>query len=151
MIARRKFNHTAAGLLSKFLTRYNDVDGYWALGVLYTEARASANRVELDMLGGTAHPASPVCIDVARSWALHLRQALARHGVSPEALATASLAIEFGLPPRPRRPGHIEYGDPFLCSLRLVSRDGREFARQERGHCMPHEAFRGRRSMRRAG
>ena len=79
MIARRKFNHITAGLLSKFLTRYNDIDGYWALGVMYTEARAFDSRVEIDMLHGVAQPDCAACTSVARTWALYLREALGRH------------------------------------------------------------------------
>lgn len=147
MIARRKLNHTGAGLLSKFLTRYNDVDAYWALGVLYTEARMVAMRVDIDMLDGSVEPALPACVSVGRTWALHLRQALARHGIAPDALVTAIISIEFGLP-LPERPGYPECGDPFVCTLRLRSRDGREFVRQAQSCCMPHEEHSGRRSVR---
>jgi hypothetical protein len=148
MISNHKFNHTVCGLLSKFIGRNNDYQGYWAPGVLYTEARLSGKRVELDLLAASAQPPSPACAGMARTWAHYLRQALERHGVSPDALAAASISIEFGLPPVPKRPGFVEHGDPFLCSLRLLSRDGRKFVRQEQAHCMPHEEFRGRRSSR---
>ena len=154
MIARRKFNHITAGLLSKFLTRYNDIDGYWALGVLYTEARAFNRRVEIDMLHGRAQPDCPACMSVARTWALYLREALARHGIAPDAVTAATISLEFGLAPMPKLPGYPRdhnYGADFAASLRLESRDGRAFARQDRGYCMPHEEFWGRRSTRRAG
>lgn len=150
MIARRKFNHTVAGLLSKFLARDNDIDGYWTPGVLYTEARAAANRVELDLLGTVAAPASPACLSVARTWTFYLGEALGRHGISPDALAAASISIEFGLPLAQARPGYIAFGDPFQCSLRLLCGDGRELVRRKVAHCMPHEAFWGTRSTRRS-
>ncbi|WP_409266426.1 hypothetical protein [Massilia sp. BHUDP2] len=154
MIARRKFNHITAGLLSKFLTRNNDFDGYWALGVLYTEARAFDKRVEIDMLHGRVQPDCPACTSVARTWALYLRAALARHGIAPDALAAVTLSLEFGLAPMPKLPSYPydhKYGADFRASLRLQSRDGRVFVRQDRGYCTPHEEFRGTRSTRRAG
>lgn len=147
MIAKRKFNHTAAGLLSKFISRNNDIDGYWGLGVLYTEARASANRVAFDLLDGAAQPASPVCISAARTWSLYLRVALARHGLTSQALVAATVSIEFGLP-LPKRPLYIPYGDPFVCVVHLLSADGREFTRQKIGYCLPNDQFHGRRSAR---
>lgn len=153
MIARRKFNHITAGLLSKFLTRYNDIDGYWALGVMYTEARAFDSRVEIDVLHGVARPDSPACTDMARSWALDLRAALARHGIAPDALAAATMSLEFGVAPMPKLPNYPydhNYGPDFRASLRLQSSDGCVFVRQDRGYCTPHEEFRGRRSTRRA-
>lgn len=154
MIARRKFNHITAGLLSKFLTRYNDIDGYWALGVLYTEARGFGSRVEIDMLHGRAQPDLPACMSVARSWAVNLREALGRHGIAPDALAAVTISLEFGLAPLPKLPSypyHHNYGPDFRATLRLQSRDGRTFVRQDRGYCTPHEEFWGRRSARPAG
>ena len=154
MIARRKFNHITAGLLSKFLTRYNDIDGYWALGVMYTESRACGNRVEIDVLHGRARPDFPACSSMARSWALNLREALGRHGIAPDALAAASMLLEFGLAPMPNipcYPNDHKFGADFRATLRLQSRDGRTFVRQDRGYCMPHEEFWGRRSTRWTG
>lgn len=150
MIAKSKFNHTAAGLLSKFISRNNDIEGYWGLGVLYTEARASANRVTLDLLEETAQPASPVCVGAARTWARYLRLALARHGISAQALSAASVSIEFALA-LPIRPRYIPYGDPFVCLVHLRSADGREFIRRTTGYCLPHDQFQGSRSTRWTG
>jgi hypothetical protein len=154
MIARRKFNHITAGLLSKFLTRNNDFDGYWAPGVLYTEARAFGSRVEIDMLHGRVQPDCSACMSVARTWALYLREALGRHGIAPDALAAATISLEFGLAPMPKLPNYPydhNYGADFRATLRLQSHDGRTFVRQDRGYCTLHEEFRGRRSTRRDG
>ncbi len=147
MIARRTFNHISAGLLSKFISRNNDIDGYWGLGVLYAETRASAHRAVFDLLDQGAQPASPVCVSVARTWALYLRVALARHGITSQALAAATVSVEFGLP-LPKRPLYIPYGDPFMCVVHLLSADGREFTRRTTGYCLPYDRFHGRRSAR---
>lgn len=141
MISRYKLNHMAAGLLDKFVGRNNDYESHWALGVLYYEARMSDNRVELDLLAASAQPALPACSSLARTWAQYLRQALGRHRAFPHELQSASITIEFGLPPVPKRPGFIEYGDPFLCSMRLVADDGRVAERRRMAHCAPADTF----------
>lgn len=141
MLSNYKLNHVAAGLLDKFIGRDNDYQGHWALGVLYAEARAAGNRVELDLLAATAQPAPPACASLARTWAYNLRQALGRHGASVEDLALARIAVEFGLPPVPKRPGFNEYGDPFLCTLRLACSDGRAAERRRMEHCKPADEF----------
>ncbi|MFC0253969.1 hypothetical protein [Massilia consociata] len=151
MISRRKLNHTAAGLLDKFVGRYNDHEGYWALGVLYKEARISANRVEIDMLDASVQPASPICTDLARTWASCLRQAIDRHGIPTHDLAAASISIEFGLPAVPTPPGLVAWGDPFPVHLAPRIRDGRVSTRQKSGHCRPSDQFPGRRSGRYTG
>jgi len=137
MLSNYKLNHTAAGLLDKFIGRDNDYQTHWALGVLYYEAREAGNRVTLDLLAPAAQPDSPACASLARTWGIHLRQALGRHHALPDELAAASISVAFGLPPVPKRPGYIEIGDPFLCTLRLVAADGRMAERCRMEHCKP--------------
>lgn len=141
MLSRYKLNHMAAGLLDKFIGRNNDYQRHWALGVLYYEARAAGNRVEFDLLDAKAQPGSSACASLAQTWAAYLRDALRRHHAAPHELGAAMLTIEFGLPPVPKRPGYIEYGDPFLCTLRLVADDGRSVQRSRMEHCQPANQF----------
>ena len=148
MISRRKLNHLSAGLLDTFISRYNDYEGYWAFGVLYREAQVSANRIELDLLAGTAQPEAPAGCSVARTYAQYLRQAAAKLGVGLDELESAMIGIEFGLPPVPRDPNLFQVGEPFTCTLRLVTRDGRNASRHKLSHCKPWDAFGGRRSTR---
>ncbi|NNG22188.1 hypothetical protein [Telluria aromaticivorans] len=151
MISRRKLNHFSAGLLDTFITRYNDYEGYWAFGVLYREVQASANRMQLDLLAATAQPEAPAACSVARTYARYLHQAIAKLGVRLEELESASMVIEFGLPPVPRNPNLVQVGDPFTCTLHVVTRDGRRATRQKLAQCMRVDEFRGSRSTRYTG
>jgi len=54
---RNRMNHVAAGLLGSFCSRCNSLEGYWALGMLYQEAKEAPYRVTLDLLSRTATPA----------------------------------------------------------------------------------------------
>lgn len=139
MIARRKLHHMAAGLLGKFMSRNNDYQSYWALGVLYTEARVSGLRVELDLLHGRAVPEAPACVSVARSYAILLRTALARHGVTPDMLSSATLSLAFGHPvPVPASAG--AFGDRVECVLRIVAQEGSAVSRHASARCAPHDS-----------
>lgn len=148
MLSRRKLNHTAAGLLGKFISRNNDHEGYWALGALSMEARRLDNRVELDLLQASARPAAPACASLALIWSGHLHAALARHGALAGELAGASITLEFGLVALPMPPWSYPFGDPFRCTVRLASADGRVAERQALGRCFPLDQFRGSRSTR---
>lgn len=148
MISRRKLNHLGAGLLDTFISRYNDYEGYWAFGVMYREAQASANRIDIDLLAATAQPETPAAASVARTYAHYLRRASARLGVELDELASASIVLAFGLPPVPRNPGCYQVGDPFTCTLRLATLDGRTALRQKLAHCKPWDTFGGLRSAR---
>ncbi|SFC16407.1 hypothetical protein [Massilia yuzhufengensis] len=139
MITNHKLHHSAAGLLGSFNSRNNDIDRYWALGVLHTEALPHGNHVELDLLHGRAHPEAPACCSVARNYAAFLRRALAAHGCEPGALAAATLSLAFGLPPAPKPRWDTRFGDPYTCTLTLQAPDGRRVTLEHTGRCAPHE------------
>ena len=148
MFSNYKLKHVASGLLGTFISRYNDHEGYWAFGVIYSELGCGGKRVEIDLLAGSAVPATPASAAVARNYAAYLRRALARLDASPSDLAEAGILIEFGLPPAPAQPWRAMPGDPFRCTVRLVTWDGRVASRQAAEHCMPVDRFPGRRSAR---
>ncbi len=153
MIAKRKLRHAAAGLLGKFMSRNNDYQGYWALGVLYTEARASGMRVKLDLLHGRALPEATACVSVARSHAVFLRTALARQGLVPDMLSSATLSLAFCSPAASMPANGSSFGDPVECILTIVARDGRTVSLHASARCAPHDSpvFRRAVAMREAG
>ena len=75
MAIRKRMNHVAAGLLDSFYSRCNDIQGYWALGMLYEEAQSAPYRVTLDLLARTATPAGPHADLLANGYADFLKLA----------------------------------------------------------------------------
>ena len=148
MIAKRWLKHTAAGLLDSFVSRNNDVIGYWAPGVLYTETRATGMRVGLDLIRVAAQPGTPAVLATAHYWSGFLRDALRRHGSAVDDLETATVSLAFGLPPLPLPRHDLCGGEHFSCSVRLVSRGGDAVEREALRSCLPHLSHDGRRSTR---
>lgn len=57
MIRRKQLKNLAYGIAGRFTSRNNDLNGYWALGILYSAAEdAGTNRVRLDIISQTATP-----------------------------------------------------------------------------------------------
>ena len=53
MPTRKELRGAAAGLAGRFVSRYNDVNGYWALGLLYKAAAdAGESTFTLNILNG---------------------------------------------------------------------------------------------------
>lgn len=134
----KKLNHIAAGVLASFVSRNNDVGGYWALGVLSREAATTGNAVALDLLApDTAAPSpSPAAASAARHYAQFLHGALQRQGLAPDALAQARIAVTFNT----TAPAHVHYtsvGDIFACSITLAGTDGSVAERTAYGRCQP--------------
>jgi len=49
----------ALGVLGSFVSRNNDVDGYWGIGKLYSHAlRTDAKTIAIDLVGRTITPPS---------------------------------------------------------------------------------------------
>ncbi len=137
-IGKSRLRHIAAGVLGKFIGRNNNIERLWALGVLYSEAQAAGNRLELDLLHGRAEPDLQHSASVARTFAAYLGTALARHRCAPEVLSGATLSIEFGLPPPPRQPGDNSFGDEFNCTVTLVAADGKTVSYSASAQCASH-------------
>lgn len=148
MIEKRWLKNIAAGLLDSFVSRNNDFIGYWVLGVLYTETLAYGKRVDIDLLAASADPATPAAVAAACFWSDYLRAALQRHRGAVGDLEMATVSITFGCSPLPQPRHHMCGGDPFACSLRLLSRSGDVADREALGFCFPHLSHDGRRSTR---
>ena len=128
--------HVAAGLLGSFISRNNDIGGYWALGVLCAEAGAHA--VELRLTERLATPPAPACMAVAATYAGFLRRAMLQHGIDADDLARATVDIAFGVVPEVPIYRHAA-GAPFCCTVTLASRCGKTATVRAHGHCLPHD------------
>ncbi|HEX8611968.1 MAG TPA: hypothetical protein VF800_11835 [Telluria sp.] len=146
MTRLKTFNHVAAGLLQSFVSRNNDVGGFWALGVLYREVSASDGGVLLNLLDGAAAPSTPGAAIVASNYAVFLRRALLAKGIGLEELEEASVLVQFNTA-LADRPVDVQcQGDPFVCTVTLRSVHGKEAVMRAAGRClrgMP-EQFSGR-------
>lgn len=137
MASRKHFNHMAAGLLQSFVSRSNDVGGYWALGVLYRAVQGEAKSVELDLLSETATPACPACLAVARHYAAFLRNAAARKGIAMESLADARVVVEFTTS-TDQAICQRNAGELFSCTVTIGASGGPRASVRAYGHCLPY-------------
>jgi hypothetical protein len=65
MPRRKAFQDAARGLLGAFVSRNNDVGGYWAIGKLYAHARRSRSpEVRIDLIESTIAPPSAEFADL---------------------------------------------------------------------------------------
>ena len=57
MSAYKQLKGIAAGLAGTFISRNNDVDGYWGMGVIYSEVSArGVSAVTFSLLDGAVSP-----------------------------------------------------------------------------------------------
>ena len=138
------------GLVETFISRNNDVSGYWGIGQLQREiGSASPALIELDLLHGHAKPDGPIAREVAGRYAVSLSERLVRAGFTPSAVTSAKIVIQFGTFGNARAPDLFStLGQPFNCKAVLVSPEGKLFCAARGGLCRPHNPMIETRSLR---
>ncbi|WP_426197030.1 hypothetical protein [Massilia sp. DWR3-1-1] len=141
MRIRSRLRHAAAGMLASLLGRNNDIEGYWAPGLLYRELGAPPHTVEIDLLAQAARPPCHCGALLAQRYSLFLRAALAKHQFDWTLLAEATIVFQFKVDSRTADvPGSWRGGDPFICSVSLRSLEGHLAAASARSACWPWQA-----------
>lgn len=139
-MAIKRLRNVAAGLLSSFVSRNNDVEGYWAPGLLYTAASAAgSSAILLDLLGAEAMPSAPAAVTAARNDREFLRRALRREGIAIDQVVQAQVELRFDTPARPMSGHYCSGGEPFDCTVLLRLAGGAVAKRDEHGRCRRHD------------
>ena len=139
-----------ANVARRFISRNNDVDGYWALGVFYRLcSNHDVKTFSLDLLSGASSPEANFSGAVAAPFRDLLYTQMRNNGLAEEQLVAAFAEVEFDL-----EPTLIEqrckkaWGDPFNCHIVLVDDLGTRRTCTIRGCCWMHDAAREHRSAR---
>jgi hypothetical protein len=150
MARRKNFNGIVANLVGSFVSRNNDVSGYWAIGRLNALAAAAKTRViEVDLLDETSSHVDVA--DVARTYRQWITTQLERSGMPAQWLAKAAIYVEFGRFEGTNPPPQTTYGEPFTCRATLVDDLGHVYSRTVSAWSAPHDPTRELRSLRVAG
>lgn len=134
MKIRSRLKHGAFGLLARFISRNNDFQGFWTLGVLYSSVPTAPWRVELDLVSGEAYPTNAITSSVAAEQSALLRAALSKQHIAWHYVSRATLTVQFNARVQVGYNGTI--GEPFVCIVKLASTTGREATTRAVGRCV---------------
>lgn len=137
MKIRSRLKHGAAGLLARFISRNNDYQGFWTLGVLYSTVRVAPWRVELNLISGDACPDNKIAVSVATDQSTWLRAALSKQHIAWHCVKRATLTVQFNAGVRGGYAGTV--GEPFVCTVELESVTGRSATVSFVGRCAAWE------------
>lgn len=142
MPKRRSMTGMAAGLAGKFVSRNNDVDGYWALGLLYRAvAKKGASEISIDLVSRTSIPDTKYSRRMAEPLASWLFDQLHKQGYVREQLVDARIDLHFCVEPTPVQIRTRQtWGDPFACRIVLTDDKGRQWSYARRGWCGKHDS-----------
>jgi hypothetical protein len=143
MASRRQLLSVAHGTAHAFADRGNDVDGWWALGLLLRDTQAGAPDYSIDLLTGRTRPERlPGDLnELGRAWARYFAWSLERHQVPVDRVRTATLSITFDRSTTvyswiPNNEDH-----PFICVVEIEDDRAHVHARSVVGHASRPEDF----------
>lgn len=147
-MSKLDLKNIANGLLGTFVSRNNDIDGYWGIGMLRRIAdEGGLETIELDLLKSERDETTlSKCKSHYRNW---LEKALARRDLPLESISMCCIRLTF-YQSFEEFPDIIKdtRGFPFRCSVEIRSEDMQKQIATTIGVCEPHSQSRESRSAR---
>jgi len=141
MSRRRDLKAIASGIAGSFISRNNDVGGYWAMGLLcelVRQMKVSDITLELEN-PELSRPTAALVYTVADVYQKLLHSMLDRRGLDPNMVRRAYISVEFGTSGHLPLPPLTTWGAPFLCTVGITDDLGRERSVAMAGRCGPHD------------
>jgi hypothetical protein len=141
MTRRRELRGISGGLVNSFVSRNNDVGGYWAIGMLCSHSlQTGAKELSMNLLTKRISPSSPEFGPILDKYAAWFAASLEKQQFSLQVITAAEVRLSFDaqLGPDPMRSsvtGHF----PFRCIVTLTDDLGRAHVGQLSGFALPHD------------
>lgn len=137
-MAKSNLKGVAYGLLGTFVSRYNDIDGYWGLGVLRKLAyEYNTKQIEINLLSDRSdHREIEICKQQYGRW---LRSTARKFGSSFGSLEVARILLRFE-DDFDSYPGVVKdtRGFPYECVVEIAASSKTYIARKI-GVCASHD------------
>jgi hypothetical protein len=147
MPRRGELKCVADGVLGSFVSRNNDCDGYWAIGLLYGRAlEASRNEVSFNLMG-EREEVPDLALDAAlrTKYREMLDKLMSGRSLPANWVKSASINLSFEHPGKIGRAlARLER--PYLAQLSITTELGKTLVVEHIGACWPHEPSREYRS-----
>lgn len=149
MVKRKQLKNLAYGIAGRFTSRNNDLNGYWALGILYSAAAdAGTSTISLDILSQTAKPSFQYSSRLLTGLQKYMDDRLERLQLIGHVFA-ATIDIEFDVAAPPLRiVRRTPWGEPYVGKVTLTDDLGQERSALFGGCCGKHDPLREHRSTR---
>lgn len=140
MARRSNLQGITNDLVQSFVSRNNDIDGYWALGHLLARALSDQiKRVDISLLRLDATQSDGLDRAIGSKYSDALAKMMASSRIPSTWVVQAKLTVEFELEAQVRREAGVKrLVFPFRVSIRLDSDLGKTTEASSSGFCCPH-------------
>ena len=149
----RTLKSIMSGVLGSFVSRNNDVNGYWGIGILCLQAvmlKVPSISFNLTLSSTLTTNRDVVVVGMSERYGRMLQTLVRKGGISVASLQCATVTIEFGLPRPLRTTAPMTRGEPFVCTLSILDDRGRSLSVSLASWCAPHDPRKETRSCRSA-
>ena len=149
MKRRNIIKNISYGIMDSFMSRNNDINGYWALGIFYkVAAENNQKHFVLDLISKVSDPYYKYSANVASRYKEFIDKQLAKPSLDSIKIIHAQVQIEFNVPAEKK---HIErmitWGKPFNLKVTLEDENHKLYIAQTVGWCDKHNPNKERRSI----
>jgi len=148
MAKRKLLNGVVAGLATTFVSRYNNINGYWALGVMFSIASAKSNNVIfLDLGQDLIVPNNKKLQKLSSKYCDKLKLLLKVNKLNLSYCKNIVIKISFDVPcTKNHLLNHFTYGKPYTCIVSIIDDLGKIHKHTVVGWCAKHNPFKESRS-----
>jgi len=149
MPRRKEIKGILHGFSSSFVSRNNDIKGFWGLGKLYKHAASqNTNRVVIDILSNDIVPPKPSFRPYINVYAKTILDAFSSCGLPHNWLVKATITINFNQNDQADKAvvGHL--GEPFIVAIVFEDDLNQQRSKIFQGRCRQHNPMRECRSLR---
>ncbi len=150
MASRKQLKNLACGIAGKFASRNNDLDGYWALGLMYANANhCDLDRVRLDLVNGITTPSFEFDSRLIAVFRQYMEEQIRKIDLEGHVRAAATVEVAFNVESEQNTSlVRTTWGEPFQCEITITDDLGHEHTATVCGYCGKHDSIRERRSTR---
>ena len=137
----KNLKSVAYGLCDHFLSLYNRINGYWALGVLYKQAlNINTKSISFELLSNSVEPKSITAKEPLDHMNEFFRRLLDNHNVESDTVKKAYINITFDVEPTKFDLFLVEqFGNPLICEVVLIDFGNNIYSYQLRDRCIEYD------------
>jgi hypothetical protein len=137
---RKELRNVVSGLYGSFISRNNDVGGYWGIGKLCLLAQQhDTGTVYLDLMAQSISPRCDEFTKLLAGYRAKLQKHLESRRIPSEWVASAIIEIDFKPPyPNGKHIPIVTWGNLFKLAVSITDDRGKNYAMEGYSYCGPH-------------
>ncbi|WP_417442066.1 hypothetical protein [Idiomarina sp.] len=138
MPRRKELKNIAQGVVSSFVSRNNDFDGYWELAKLYDLAENNSGaKVSIDLIQSNICPPSEAFEPLVIMWRSKFLKMLNSRSIPLYWVSSAVVHANFDVEYAAKLHKLGMYGEPCTCECEIVTDSGIKYTESAGTRCMP--------------